>query len=90
MSKTALTYRYYEALPNDGRRYEIHDGELSVTPAPSREHQQVLASLLRVLFAHIPSVAPGEVLPAPLDVILSSAERPRSSSRTSSMWRRTA
>jgi len=71
MSKTALTYRDYEALPADGRRYEIHDGELSVTPAPTREHQTMLANLLRVLFAHIPSVAPGEVLPAPLDVILS-------------------
>ena len=35
MSQTALTYRDYEALPNDGRRYEIHDGELSVTPPPS-------------------------------------------------------
>ena len=65
MSKTALTYRDYEAMPNDGRRYEIHDGKLSVTPAPSREHQRILANLLRALFAHIPSVAPGEILPAP-------------------------
>jgi len=31
MTKT-LTYHDYEALPDDGRRYEIHDGELSVTP----------------------------------------------------------
>jgi hypothetical protein len=29
-----LTYRDYETLPNDGRRYEIHNGELSVTLAP--------------------------------------------------------
>ena len=71
MSKTALTYRDYEALPADGRRYEIHDGELSVTPAPSFDHQVILSNVLRVLFQHIPSVAPGLVLPAPLDVILS-------------------
>ena len=71
MSKTALTYRDYEALPNDGRRYEIHDGELSVTPAPAFDHQLILSNLLRVLFEHVPSVTPGLVLPAPLDVILS-------------------
>jgi len=70
MSKTALTYHDYETLPADGRRYEIHDGELSVTPSPSLDHQIILANLLRVLFQHVPSVAPGLVLAAPLDVIL--------------------
>ena len=70
MSQTALTYRDYEALPNDGRRYEIHDGELSVTPAPSFDHQLILMNLLRVLIQHVPSVAPGLLLSAPLDVIL--------------------
>jgi len=78
MSKTALTYRDYEALPADGRRYEIHDGELSVTPAPSLDHQIVLSNLLRVLFAHIPAAAPGLLVPAPLDVILS--DRPAETS----------
>jgi hypothetical protein len=33
-----LTYEDYLALPNDGRRYEILDGELSVTPAPGPVH----------------------------------------------------
>jgi Uma2 family endonuclease len=70
MSKTTLTYRDYEALPNDGRRYEIHDGELSVTPAPSFDHQLVLMNMLRVLFQHVPAVAPGLIMAAPLDVIL--------------------
>ncbi len=70
MSKAALTYRDYEALPADGRRYEIHDGELSVTPSRSLDHQIILANLLRVLFPHVPSVAPGLLLAAPLDVIL--------------------
>ena len=70
MSKTALTYRDYEALPADGRRYEIHDGELSVTPAPSFDHQLILMNLLRVLFQHVPAVVPGLIMAAPLDVIL--------------------
>src|SRR5262249_22973834 len=47
--KSAFTYRDYEALPNDGRRYEIHDGELCVTPAPSLEHQIILSNLVRAL-----------------------------------------
>ena len=40
--KRAFTYRDYEALPSDRRRYEIHDGELCVTQAPSFEHRIVL------------------------------------------------
>ncbi len=72
--KSAFTYRDYEALPNDRRRYEIHDGELCVTPAPSFEHQVVHINLLRVLLQHVPAVAPGLLLSAPLDVIL--ADRP--------------
>src|SRR5262249_42161863 len=47
--KSAFTYRDYGALPNDGRRYEIHDGELCVTPAPSLEHQIILSNLVRAL-----------------------------------------
>lgn len=35
MRSALLTYQDYVALPADGRRYEIHDGELSVTPAPN-------------------------------------------------------
>ena len=27
-ARIAFTYREYEALPDDGQRYEIHDGEL--------------------------------------------------------------
>jgi Uma2 family endonuclease len=69
--KSAFTYRDYEALPNDHRRYEIHDGELCVTPAPSFEHQILLSNLVRALMRHVPSLAPGLLLFAPLDVILS-------------------
>jgi Uma2 family endonuclease len=72
--KSAFTYRDYEALPDDHRRYEIHDGELCVTPAPSFEHQLIHINLLRVLLQHVPAVAPGLLLSSPLDVIL--ADRP--------------
>src|SRR5882724_779838 len=67
----ALTYRDYTALPDDGRRYEIHDGELSVTPAPSPHHQRCSANLFRLLDSHIRANDLGEILYAPLDVIMS-------------------
>ncbi len=70
-SGVTLTYREYAALPADGRRYEIHEGELSMTPAPSPQHQIVCANLFSALRAHIKTRQLGEILFAPLDVILS-------------------
>ena len=70
MTRTVMTYRDYAALPDDGQRYEIHDGELSVTPAPSPQHQIVTRNLFRVLDDHVRRRGIGEVLFAPLDVIL--------------------
>jgi Uma2 family endonuclease len=72
-AKVILGYRDYAALPNDGRRYEILDGELSVTPAPSVDHQIVLANLFRILDAHVRARNLGIVLFAPLDIILTDA-----------------
>jgi Uma2 family endonuclease len=69
--QVVLTYKDYEALPADGRRYEIHEGDLSVTPAPSPWHQMVSANLFRALDAHVRARSLGVVLYAPLDVILS-------------------
>ncbi|MEK6716112.1 MAG: Uma2 family endonuclease [candidate division NC10 bacterium] len=69
--RVILTYKEYEALPADGRRYEIHEGELSVTPAPSPRHQRISRNLFRILDAHVKAREIGEVLYAPLDVILS-------------------
>jgi len=65
-----LTYEDYAALPADGRRYEIHDGELSVTPAPSPEHQMIIGNLYAVLRQHVIARGLGQVLLSPLDVIL--------------------
>src|SRR5262245_47305505 len=65
-----LTYRDYATLPDDGRRYELHDGALSVTPAPGLSHQRISANLGDVLRAHVKRQQLGEVLYSPLDVIL--------------------
>ena len=36
-------------LPDDGRRYEVVDGELLVTPAPRWAHQRAVLALARRL-----------------------------------------
>jgi len=71
MSRTALTYRDYEALPSDGRRYEIHDGELSVTPSPTLDHQIISSRMYLHLARWLEGHPGGLLLYAPLDVILS-------------------
>jgi hypothetical protein len=40
-SKQPLTYEAYAVLPEDGRRWELIDGDLEVNPAPSPRHQTV-------------------------------------------------
>ena len=68
--RVVLTYADYVALPNDGKRYEIHDGELSVTPAPGRTHQRLVLELASLLNTHVKARGVGEVYVAPFDVIL--------------------
>ena len=41
----AWTRADLDRLPDDGNRYEVLDGELLVTPAPSAVHQQIVAWL---------------------------------------------
>jgi Uma2 family endonuclease len=66
-----FTYEDYAALPDDGRRYEVHEGALSVTPSPGVPHQEVSANLGDLLRGHVKQRALGTILYAPLDVILS-------------------
>jgi Uma2 family endonuclease len=68
--RVILTYKDYEVLPADGRRYELHEGELSVTPAPNPQHQRIIGNLHVILWQHIKSRDLGEVFLAPIDCIL--------------------
>jgi Uma2 family endonuclease len=63
-----LTREDLDAMPDDGHRYELIDGTLIVTPAPSPLHQTVSAALHLTLAAACPSEL--KVLYAPLDVVL--------------------
>src|SRR5205807_10562095 len=68
---TRLTYEDYCLLPSDGKRFEIIDGELYVTPSPLTRHQLVVMNLLYYLVDFVKKHGLGEVYPAPLDVVLS-------------------
>src|SRR5919199_171267 len=57
-----------EALPEDGKRYEIIDGELRVTPAPHVAHQIVVGELLARLREYLRAHPVGRVIVAPADV----------------------
>jgi Uma2 family endonuclease len=63
-----FTRRDLERMPDDGHRYELIDGCLIVSPAPTPRHQIVLAALMGLLSAACPRGL--RVLPAPLDVVL--------------------
>jgi Uma2 family endonuclease len=70
-TRALLTYSDYAALPDDGRRYELHWGELSVTPAPGTRHQGAIVNLITLLNEHVRSRGLGKVFVAPTDCILS-------------------
>jgi Uma2 family endonuclease len=63
-----LTRADLDAMPDDGHRYELVDGVLVVSPAPSPRHQVVLLELYAILRERCPDDL--LVLVAPLDVAL--------------------
>ena len=68
--KQKLDYDDYAGIPPDRNRYEILEGELYVTPAPSPLHQRVSKRLQRQLEAYFEVRGLGEVFNAPIDLIL--------------------
>lgn len=69
--KKNFTYQDYLKLPDDGTRYEIIEGELIMTPAPSVIHQRILRNLIRAFDDFVEKNQLGEVLFSPVDVVLS-------------------
>ena len=60
-----------DELPDDGRRYEVIDGELFVTPAPRLEHQRASMELCVLLHDYLARAGDAEVFAAPVDVVFS-------------------
>lgn len=69
--KALLTYDDYLQLPDDGKRYELMEGVLCLTPSPTVRHQRILRKLGFAMENHLLRHGLGEVFYAPLDVVLS-------------------
>lgn len=70
------TYEDYLQLPDDGNRYEIIEGVLYVTSAPTYDHQFVVSEILFQLKLCVREQDLGVVLTAPFEVHLSESSRP--------------
>jgi|SRR4051812_43259374 Uma2 family endonuclease len=66
--RTEWTVEMLDELPDDGNRYELIDGELFVTPAPSDVHQLVVVALAARLRGYLRPTSVGRVLISPSDV----------------------
>lgn len=62
------TVEMVRVLPDDGKRYEVIDGELFVTPAPSRQHQRGVRELVVRLNEYLRANPAVEVLASPADI----------------------
>ncbi len=56
------------ALPDDGKRYEVVDGELLVTPAPSARHQRAVGGIQARLWTYLQGSTLCEVMTSPADI----------------------
>jgi Uma2 family endonuclease len=64
------TYEDLRNTPDDGKRYEIIDGELIVSAAPVKKHQWLLYLLTRAFGDHVDRRKLGRIYFAPVDVKL--------------------
>ena len=65
------TFADLRALPDDGNRYEVIDGELFVTPSPTWRHQEAIGRLYRLISDYLDRHRVGHVFFAPADVVFS-------------------
>ena len=63
-----LTYADWLQFPDDGRLYEIIEGELFVSPPPNIAHQRISRDLGFRLMTYLEEGGRGEILDAPVGV----------------------
>jgi Uma2 family endonuclease len=74
-TKPAGTWTYEDlfSLPDDGKRYEIIEGDLYEMPSPTGAHARVIARIIALLMPLVAKLG-GEWLTAPIDVFFRGAE----------------
>ena len=65
-----LTYEEYLKGPEIKARYDIVDGRMIMAPSPTTQHQRILLQLTMRLHQFVSEHQLGEVLFAPLDVVI--------------------
>lgn len=65
-----MTYDEYSLLPDDGKRYQVIEGELTVSPSPNFRHQDIVWNLGQMMRSYAKEHTLGVVVGAPMDVIL--------------------
>jgi Uma2 family endonuclease len=66
--RVRTTYTDLLSWPEDGRRYELYDGEVCVVPAPFPRHQMATTELLRKLTDYSDATG-GIALVSPIDIV---------------------
>jgi len=65
-----LTVENYKLLPETGPRYQLIQGDLYMSPAPNRFHQEISRNLQFELHSHLKRNPIGKLFNAPFDVYL--------------------
>ena len=65
---TRWTVEMVRALPDDGNRYEVIDGELFVTPSPALRHQDAVLAMASLVRPYVSAHGVGHVVVSPADV----------------------
>jgi Uma2 family endonuclease len=71
-----LTVEDLEAMPDDGHRYELIDGTLIVSPAPSWHHQAVQGCLFAWLYERCPPDLRAVMAPFEVQLAMDTAVQP--------------
>jgi len=69
-AESRVTFAELQQWPDDGRRYELYDGEVVVVPSPFPRHQRVAMHVGEVLSDHERTYG-GTTLSSPIDIVLS-------------------
>jgi len=69
---TRMTYEEFMALPEEeGKHYELIEGELVLNPASNLRHQTIVGNLYLALRVYFDQHRNGKVFVAPVDIVLS-------------------
>src|SRR5690242_12040856 len=64
-AKTLLSLEEFLALPDDGNKYELNQGELVVAPSASREHSDAVRQINLILSKFVNELRLGKIYSEP-------------------------